>query len=116
MPSLLLTNDLWDLCLDASGNIALCDVPYTLAQEVANAIRTFLGEVYYDTTVGVPYNTKILNLTPPLAVFKDYMARAALSVPGVVSATCTIISAQNRNVTATVNFTDTSGTPHTVTI
>lgn len=116
MNTLLLALDTWDLCLDASGNIALATAPYALAQDVASAIKTFLGEVYYDTTLGVPYFQQILGQTPPVAVFQEYMIQAALTVPGVVAATCIIQSFTDRQVTGQVQFTDSSGNSQTVSI
>ena len=46
--SLLLVTDAWDICLDAAGNIALATPPYATAQSVANAIRLFQGELFFD--------------------------------------------------------------------
>ena len=106
MKTLLLDNTGWDLCLDASGNIAVASEPYSFAQDVASALKTFLGEVYYDTTLGIPYFQQILGKTPPLALFQQYMVDAALTVPGVVSATCVINSFANRTVQGQVTFTD----------
>lgn len=114
MDTLLLELDNWDLCIDASRNIALAKPPYALAQDVASAIKTFLGEVFYDTTMGVPYFAKILGKTPPVGVFQEYMIQAALTVPGVVAATCVVSSFEGRTVTGQVQFTDTSGTTGTV--
>jgi hypothetical protein len=53
--TLLLDRSLWDLTLDINGNIAMASEPYAIAQDVASACRTFLGECYYDTSQGVPY-------------------------------------------------------------
>lgn len=114
MDTLLLELNDWDLVTDASRNIALASVPYARAQDVASAIKTFLGEVYYDTTIGVPYFQQILGQTPPVAVFQEYMIAAALTVPGVVSATCVVESFIGRTVTGQVQFTDSSGTTSTV--
>ncbi len=102
--------------MDANRNIALAMDPYSLAQDVASAIKTFLGEVYYDDTIGVPYFQKIFGQTPPVAVFQEYMIQAALTVPGVVRANCTIQSFVDRQVKGQVQFTDTSGNTHTVSI
>lgn len=104
--TLLLDTETWDLCADANGNIAQAAPPYALAQDVASAIKTFLSEVRYDKTIGVPYFTKILGKTPPVGVFKAYMVAAALTVPGVVSAVCVINSFQNGKVTGQVTFRD----------
>ena len=67
--TLLLDTVAWDLVLDSFGNIALASPPYALAQDVASAIRTFLGEVYYDASLGVPYFQDILGQLPPMALF-----------------------------------------------
>lgn len=114
--TLLLALDTWDLVIDASRNIAVASPPYALAQDVASAIRTFLAEVYYDDTLGVPYFGQILGHTPPVTLFQEYMVRAALTVPGVVTAVCTIQSFENRTVEGQVVFTDSSGASTTVTI
>jgi hypothetical protein len=114
MNTLLLDTGLWDLCKDANGNIAMATGPYALAQDVASAIKTFLGEVWYDTTLGIPYLSQILGKTPPITLFQQYMVDAALTVPGVVKATCVISSFEGRTVTGQVQFTDSTGTTQTV--
>lgn len=116
MKTLLLDNTLWDLCLDASGNIAVATEPYQRAQDVASAIKLFLGELWYDSELGVPYFQQILGKAPSLQVFKGYMVQAALTVPGVVSADCVVESFQNRTVKGAVTFTSEDGTTDTVAI
>jgi len=114
--TLLLDLTNWDLCLDSSGNIALASPPYALAQDVASAIRTFLGEVWYDDTLGIPYFQTILGKTPPLSVFQEYMVNAALTVPGVVKANCIVqsFSPETRTVIGQVQFIDSNGNTGTV--
>lgn len=82
----------WDLTLDAFGNVALTSSDDSLAQDAASAIRLFLGEYWWDTTIGVPYLTQILGQRPPLALVKQQLTDAALSVPGVASAQVFITS------------------------
>jgi hypothetical protein len=108
MNTLLLDVGLWDLTLDAFGNIALAAEPYALAQDVASACRTVLAEVYYDDTLGVDYFGLIFGLTPPATIFQEQFVTAALTVPDVVSATCIIesYSASTREATGQVLFTD----------
>ena len=60
MNTIALSSPAWDLEVDATGNIAMATGPNAIAQDVASAISTFLGEVYYDTTLGVPYLTDVL--------------------------------------------------------
>ena len=41
MNTLLLDLTNWDLLVDASGNIAVASDPYSVAQDVASAVRVF---------------------------------------------------------------------------
>lgn len=116
MKTLLLDNTLWDLCLDAAGNIAVATEPYQRAQDVASAIKLFLGELWYNVEPGVPYFQQILGKAPPIQLFKEHMVRAALTVPGVANAQCVIESFQDRTVKGAVTFTADDGTTGTVAI
>lgn len=116
MKTLLLDNTLWDLCVDASGNIAVAEAPYQRAQDVASAIKLFLGELWYDSSKGIPYFQQILGKAPPLQVFKRYMVDAAQTVPEVESAVCVVESFQNRTVTGYVSFTGEDGVTGVVSI
>ena len=110
----LLDVSTWDICLDASGNWAIAQPPYATAQDVASAIKTFLAEPWYDTSLGVPYFGQILGETPPIAIFRALMVKAALTVPGVVSAQCTVNAFVGRKVSGQVTFTDDLGQTTTV--
>ena len=112
--TLLLDRTVWDVVIDSSQNIAVASPPYSLAQDVASAIRLFLGEAYYATTQGVPYWQLILGQQPPLPVFKAQMVDAAMTVPGVVSATCYVTSYTARKITGQVQFSTADGTTSTV--
>lgn len=107
--TLLLDRTAWDLVLDSNGNIALAAPPYALEQDVASAVRLFLGELWYDTTKGIPYFEEILGQLPPVSLFTAYIEQAALSVPGVISARCVISSFQNRAISGEIQFIDDSG-------
>jgi hypothetical protein len=96
----------WDLTVDINGNIAMASDPYSLAQDAASAIRTFQGEVFYDTTQGVPYWATVLGKTPSIAYLKSLFVAAALTVPGTVSAKCFIKSFTQRGVNGQVQITD----------
>jgi hypothetical protein len=106
MKTLLLDLTQWDLLADAGGNIAVATVPYERAQDVASALRTFLGEVWYDTSLGIPYFQQILGHTPPVTLFQELLSTAAKTVPGIVTATCTIQGFEDRRVTGQVVCTD----------
>lgn len=98
MNTLLLDQAAWDLVLDVNGNIAVASDPYSLAQDAASAIKTFLGEVYFDTKVGIPYLTQILGKSPSLPLLKERLSVAARTVPGVASASVFITALTNRDL------------------
>jgi len=113
MKSFLLDNN-WDLQLDGLGDIAVTqNVHYEYAQSVANAIRTYLGEVYFQTNVGVPYQN-ILGKQVPLSFLISQLEQAALSVLGVASAKCIIDKANNREIEGRVIFIDEKGAENSV--
>jgi len=109
MNTLLLDTQGWDLVLDASGNIALASDPYSIAQDVASALRLFDGELWYDTSKGVPYWQEILGKFPPLATIKTDFVNAAMTVPGVATAQAFITSINNRELSGQVQTTTTTG-------
>lgn len=107
--TILLDNTTWDLVLDISGNIAVASAPYAYAQDAASAIKTFQGEPWYDTTMGVPYFSTILGRMPPIAYMKAKFVAAAMTVPGVIAARCFISAITQRRVTGQVHVTDVAG-------
>lgn len=106
--TLLLDTVSWDLTVDILGNIAVASDPYALAQDAASAIRLFRGELYYNTKAGVQYNL-VLGKSPPLSLLKATFEAAALTVPGVKSATCFFSGVFGRTLTGQVQITDKSG-------
>ena len=104
MNTLYLTTDNWDLTVDAAGNIAMAEAPYALAQDAASAIRTFKGEVYYDTTQGIPYFSEIFASPPPLELYRAQCVAAALSVPDVESAKVFFAGVTNRQLNGQVQI------------
>lgn len=119
--TLALDVDSWDLGVDDNGNIAMLTGAAAIAQDVASACRLFSGELWYDTTQGIPYFQNILGQMPPLAILKAYFIAAAMTVPGVTGAKCFIsnISSSSRIVTGQVQATvsaTASGTGTTTTV
>jgi hypothetical protein len=92
----------WDLMVDANGNIAVATGALALAQDAASAIKTFLGECYWDTTIGVPWLQQILGRPVSLALLKQQLVDAALTVPGVASAVVYISGFSNRSIAGQV--------------
>lgn len=109
MNTLLLDTVLWDLVLDANGNIAMASDPYSVAQDVASACRTFLGECWYNTTIGIPYFQQVLGYLPPINVLKLLLAQAAATVPGCNDPIVFITAFENRSLSGQIQFTDNNG-------
>ena len=110
--TLLLDRSSWDLVLDAAGNIAVASEPYSLAQDAASAIKTFLGECYFDTSLGVPYLSVVFKGVPPsISTMKQLFVDAALTVPGVASAKCFLTRGSDRGVSGQIQVTPSSGAP-----
>ena len=114
MRTLLLDRTAWDLCLDANGDIACASEPYQIAQDVASAIRTFRGECWYQTMLGLPYWQNILGALPPASFIQSEIVNAALTVPNVSAATVTALALDNRQLSGQVEVTDTVGNTQTV--
>ena len=112
--TLLLDSAAWDLVLDSNGNIALSAPPYAVAQDVASACRLFLGELWYDTTQGVPYWQQFLGFTPTTSQIAQALNEAALTVPGVTQANTVITSITDRAIVGQVQFSTSDGTSTTV--
>lgn len=113
--TLLLDQSAWDLVIDSAGNIAMATPPYALAQDVASAVRLFLGELWYNTPKGIPYFEDVLGHLPPLSLLTGYMEQAALTVPGVMSAQVIISAFDAREIRGEVQFIDETGAASGVT-
>jgi hypothetical protein len=109
MATLALDEVNWDLTVDASGNIAVATNGQDIAQDVASAIKLFRGELWFDTTQGVPWFQSVLGQTYSVPVLQALINKAALSVPGVVRASTVISSISGRTVSGNVEVIDTTG-------
>lgn len=109
MSTLLLDRTVWDLLVDTSGNIAVASEPYSISQDVSSAARLFLGELWYNTSLGIPYDQIVLGKAPSLQVLKSLIANAALTVPGVAQAQVFVSAFTDRRVTGQIRITTTAG-------
>ena len=116
MNTILLNPTSWDMLLDSNGNIAMASNPYAIAQDVASAIKLFLGELYYNTGKGIPYFAEILSKSPNTAapILAAQVEQAALTVPEVVSAKCTQLYFDNQVLSGVVEVIDTTGAANNV--
>jgi hypothetical protein len=110
MRTLALDIDTWDLVKDSHGNIAVADVPYALAQDAASAIKLFAGELWYDTTKGIPYFDAVFGQAPALENIRGLLVGAALTVPGVARAVVYFSDFTGRTLTGQVQITAADGT------
>lgn len=92
----------------------MAETPYAVAQDVASAIRTFLGEVWYDTTLGVPYWQSLLGTPVAQSQWIAALNAAAMTVPTVVSANTVLTSFTGETLNGQVQFTTSDGTTTTV--
>ncbi|VVE07649.1 hypothetical protein [Pandoraea terrigena] len=102
MNTMLLDQEIWDVCLDANGNWAMASDPYSLAQDVACELKTFFAECYYDTSVGIRYKEDILGKLPPISLVRSQMETAALRVVGILTAQCVFDAFSNRQLSGYV--------------
>jgi len=113
--SFLLDTETWDIQLDDSGNIAIASNPLAVAQDVACACSTFLGEAWYDTTLGIPYYQRILGHWPGTQLINTKMQSEAKKLPYVQDAFCTVtIDKQTRSASGVMTITDTNYNQSTV--
>lgn len=96
MHTLLLTEG-WDLTLDSAGDIATTAGSYSIAQNVANAIRLFTDDAWFDPDRGIPHFAIDLARMPALSVFRSRVLAAARAVQGVADASLTITGVNDRN-------------------
>jgi hypothetical protein len=107
--TVLLNKTTWDLMIDGLGNIASDNTSYAVAQDVASAVRTVRGEVFYDETLGIPYPTLVWgqNYVPQLV--KALIEDAAKTVPGVVLAEATLSLSHQRILSGDIKVIDENG-------
>lgn len=117
MQTLLLDRSTWDLVVDAGGSIAVASAPYAVTQNVACAVRVFLGECWYNTALGLPYFTNILGRTQSAALFRADVEQIALSVAGVTQAVCVLTGlSPARRLSGVIQLTLTDGSQTVVSL
>jgi len=79
----------WDLTLNAGGGIATVSGPYAIAQNVANAVRLFTDDAFFDADKGIPHFSIELGHKPPYSILRTRILEAARGVEGVADATVT---------------------------
>lgn len=103
--TLLLVPEKWDLQLDAGGGIAATQGAYAIAQNVANAIRLFTHDAYYDEEKGIPHFALELKAHPALSVLRSRCKEAAEKVVGVKNAEILDLSINDRALSGVIRLT-----------
>lgn len=108
--SFQLDTESWDIMMDGKGNIAITANPYAVAQDAACACSTFLGECWYDTTLGIPFYEQILGRWPGTQLINSKLQSEALKLPYVQQAVVSsLISDTTRIASGVMVLTDTNG-------
>lgn len=113
--SLYLTAD-WDITLDATGNIATTSGAYAVAQEVANAVRLFTQDAYFDQEKGIPHFDIALGHKPIMPLIQSAILDAASAVEGVEQVTIVDLSFTDRVLSGELQITTTEGVQVGITI
>lgn len=109
--SFYLGPDSWDLTLDGSGNLKVVANPYSIAQDVACAVKVVKGECYFDNTLGLRYYDKLLGQPCATGTISAAIRAEAMKLSTVISAQVTIIPGQStRNSQVYLEITDSNHT------
>lgn len=94
----LLLDKNWDITLNGAGNIATTRDDYAIAQNVANAVRLFVEDAYFDQTSGIPHYLIELGMqeSPSVTILTSRIKNAAVNVPGVIDASVTLDIEEDR--------------------
>ncbi len=92
-------DDNWDIFLDRkSKNIMLIDTHRRIAQDVANVLRAFKNDMFFDKEKGIDHLNLDLSKNPQFALIKQVFEAEAKKVDDVYSAECHFISKSNRQL------------------
>lgn len=104
-----LNPDTWDLTIDNNGNIATVIDAYAIAQNVANAVRLFTKDAYFNQADGIAHFTVELGQLPSESLVQEKINNEALTIPGVANAITTLTKFENRQLEGNIEITTTSG-------
>ena len=117
MISLKLIKDSWDIQLDENGLLLLADTDYSVAQNVATAVRLFTNDAYFDTETGIPHFQITYIRNPNLSVIRSRIKQTAEAVEGVLKATVILYPVTEKGVlSGVINLTLTNNVNAEVTL
>lgn len=95
-----------DLYLTSIGNIATSSDQQALLEQCAEASKTLLGELVFNTSVGIPYQQAVWIGVPNIQQFTAALRLAFLSIEGVTEV-ISIVTSQAEDTSRTLTFNDT---------
>ena len=108
--TLKLDTDTWDLMLDSAGNLQTAMGSYAIAQDVANAVRLFTDDAYYEPERGIPYFVITLGQKVQQSVLNSRVRNIALEVDGVEDVEVSMDELdENRQLTGSIEITTVDG-------
>jgi hypothetical protein len=81
--STISTNKDNDIFIDGYNNIAMSEDIQAVSNIVLNKVRTNLGELQFNSNIGVPYFTTIFCSSPNFALWQKFVEDSALSLDNV---------------------------------
>jgi len=113
--SLYLDPDSWDITFDANGSLKTVSNPYSIAQDVACALKTVYGECYFDNTIGVPYYDQLLGRPVTTSAVISKLKSEAERLSTVKSVNVTLVPDRTTRVTkGYITITDTNSESSTL--
>ncbi len=115
MPKTLILNKNWDIHINESGDIATSTGSYAIAQNVANAVRLFTNDAYFDRDKGIPHYDVELGYTEAesQSALQNRIQEAALAVDGVTAAEVSL-SFEGRTYGGEITITTEDGSNATI--
>lgn len=109
--SFYLDPDSWDITLDGSGQMKISNNPYSIAQDVACAVKVIRGECYFDNTLGLRYYDELMGQPCSTGTVTAAIRAEAMKITTVSNASVTIIPDQStRTSKVYIEITDTNHT------
>lgn len=74
-----------DDILIQNGNVSFVRGIDAIKQHLTIRLRTFAGEWFLNTKIGIPYFTDVFKKSPDLTVLNSVFTKAILDTPGIIS-------------------------------
>lgn len=104
-----------DLVLTAT-DVLIAKGTTAIAQSLLQRLRTFRGEWFLDTTLGVPFHEVVFAKGVNLQVVRSILRRIILETPGISSASDLVLDYDNARRMLSVTFSATTDEGQIITI